>query len=199
MAVSQARFDRAYYERFYHRKKTRVLDRAAVARLGGFVCSYLRYLQLPVRRVLDVGCGIGLWAEVVAEHFPRARYHGVEYSAYLCERYGWEQGSVLDYRAARPFDFVVCQGVLPYLSKRDVVRAIENLSTLCQGALYLEAVTHEDWEGGVVDKRLTDRAMNFYPARLYRKALSDHFRPLGGGLWLSRRAATPVYALETLV
>jgi hypothetical protein len=194
--ASQERFDQAYYQRFYQSKQTRVIDQGDVNRLGGFVCSYLRYLQLPVSRVLDLGCGIGLWKSVVKRELGDASYQGVEYSEYLCERYGWEQGSVLDYASKRPFDFVICQGVLPYLSARDVRRAALNLAVLCRGALYLEAVTHEDWEAGIIDKRKTDRAMHFHPARLYRRALAPHFRALGGGLWLSRRAKVPVYELE---
>jgi SAM-dependent methyltransferase len=197
MAAHEDRFDRAYYERLYHDKTTRVLDRAQVDRLGDFACSYLRYLDAPVERVLDLGCGIGLWQQVIKRHYPRALYQGVEYSEYLCERYGFERGSVLDYSARQPFDFVICQGVLPYLEPRDVRKAIANLAELCRGVLYLEAVTREDWDDGIIDKRRTDRAMQFHPAALYRRALARHFRCLGGGLWLSARAKVPVYALET--
>ena len=81
-------FDAAYYERFYFDKKTSVVDPGHVERLGAFVCSYLQYLRVPVERVLDVGCGIGLWQGVVAKHFPAASYQGVEVSAYLCGRFG---------------------------------------------------------------------------------------------------------------
>ena len=197
MKARDDRFDRAYYERFYHNKNTRVLDRAQLDKLGDFVCSYLQYLDASVQRVLDLGCGIGLWQAVIARHFPRAAYHGVEYSAYLCERYGFEQGSVLDYEAREPFDFVICQGVLPYLGAGDVRKAVNNIAKVCRGVLYLEAVTREDWDEGIIDKRRTDRAMQFHPAALYRRALAKHFRCLGGGLWLSQRSPLPVYALET--
>jgi hypothetical protein len=37
---------------------------------GAFVCSYLQFLRVPVRRVLDVGCGIGLWRDLIARHYP---------------------------------------------------------------------------------------------------------------------------------
>ena len=88
-SASAALFDEAYYQRFYFDKKTSVVDPQHVERLGTFVCSYLKYLRVPVHRVLDMGCGIGLWKDIVAQHFPLASYQGVEFSPYLCERFGW--------------------------------------------------------------------------------------------------------------
>ena len=120
-------FDEAYYQRFYFDKKTSVVDPEHMERLGMFVCSYLKYLRVPVRRVLDVGCGIGLWKGIVERHFPGASYQGVEFSPYLCERFGWQQGSVVDYAASEPFDWVICQGVLPYLNPADLKAALHNL------------------------------------------------------------------------
>jgi predicted TPR repeat methyltransferase len=198
-SASESVFDEAYYQRFYFNKKTSVVDPEHVERLGTFVCSYLQYLRVPVRRVLDVGCGIGLWREVVAKHFPHASYHGVEYSEYLCGRFGWERGSVLDYRAKPPkdkFDLVICQGVLPYLSAVDAKIAMRNLGQLSQGALYVEAITREDWEQDIVDETITDPRMFQHPAKLYRTGLAEGFTELGGGVWLSRRAELPVFALE---
>jgi len=149
-----------------------------------------------VLRVLDMGCGIGLWRDVVATHYPQASYHGVEYSEYLCGRFGWERGSVLDYRAPAPFDLVICQGVLPYLSPADAKVAMHNLARLCSGALYVEAVAREDWERDIVDETLTDPRLFKHPAALYRRGLAEGFAELGGGLWLSRQAEVPVFALE---
>ena len=189
-------FDRAYYERFYGNPKTRVLDPEYFYKLGQFVCSYIGYLELPVKRVLDIGCGLGLWKELVEWYFPGAKYHGVEYGDYLCKRCGWERGSVVDYRSRRPFDFVICQSVLPYLDARSARRAIENLGALCRGVLYLEAVTSEDLEQDVVDVRRMDRTMILRSERWYRKCLRSHFIFLGGGVWLSRRAGVPMFALE---
>jgi 2-polyprenyl-3-methyl-5-hydroxy-6-metoxy-1,4-benzoquinol methylase len=60
-------FDEAYYQRFYFDPKTSVADPQHIERLGAFVCSYLQYLRVPVRRVLDVGCGIGLWRAIQAQ------------------------------------------------------------------------------------------------------------------------------------
>ena len=193
-------FDEAYYQRFYFDKKTSVVDQAHVARLGAFVCSYLQYVRVPVQRVLDVGCGIGLWRDAIQQHFPQASYHGVEYSEYLCQRYGWERGSVVDYQPAdgQPFDLVICQGVLPYLSPSDLKQALANLGRLSRGALYIEAVAKEDYERDIIDDELTDPRLYRHRAELYRRGLRAHSRELGGGLWLSRQAEVPLFALEHL-
>jgi SAM-dependent methyltransferase len=189
-------FDEAYYQRYYFDRRTKVADPGHVQRLGDFVCAYLRYLRLPVHRVLDVGCGIGLWRDLLAQHYPDAHYHGVELSDYLCGRYGWERGSVVDYPVRQRHDLVICQGVLPYLSPSDLKRALNNLGALCQGALYLEAVTREDYECDVIDEELTDPRLFRHRTEVYRRGLAPHFRQLGGGLWLSREAEVPLFALE---
>ncbi|GAB1386645.1 hypothetical protein MASR1M59_17930 [Melaminivora sp.] len=191
-------FDQAYYQRYYFDKKTSVADPQHLARLAAFVCSYLQYLRLPVARILDMGCGIGLWQPLLAQHMPMAQYQGVEFSPYLCARYGWQQGSVVDYAEAAPFDLVICQGVLPYLAPNELKAALANLGRLCQGALYLEAVTREDYEAGTIDEELTDPRLHRHRAALYRRALDADFLNLGGGLWLSRKAQLPLFALETL-
>lgn len=193
-----ATFDEAYYQRFYFDKKTSVVDPAHMDRLGAFVGAYLQYLRVPVRRVLDVGCGIGLWQGLIARHFPQASYQGVELSDYLCDRYGWQRGSVVDYTADAPFDLVICQGVLPYLSPPDLRRALANLGRLSQGALYVEAVSREDYERDVIDEQLTDARLFRHRTELYRRGLRAHSRELGGGLWLSRQAEVPLFALEHL-
>lgn len=189
-------FDQAYYQRFYFDRKTRVVDPAHAERLGAFVAAYLQYLRVPVQRVLDMGCGIGLWRDLIARHFPAASYHGVELSDYLCQRYGWERGSVVDYGASEPFDLVICQGVLPYLSPPDLRRALANLGRLSRGALYVEAVSREDYEQGVIDEELTDGRQFRHRVALYRRGLRQHMLELGGGLWLSRQAEVPLFALE---
>jgi predicted TPR repeat methyltransferase len=200
-SASDQWFDEAYYERFYFNKKTSVVDPEHVQRLGAFVCSYLQYLRVPVRRVLDVGCGIGLWRAPIAQFFPDAVYHGVEFSEYLCGRFGWERGSVVDYKAhdpAEPFDLVICQGVLPYLSAADLKLALHNLGPLSRGALYVEAVAREDYERDIIDDELTDPRLFRHRAELYRRGLREGFTELGGGLWLSRRAEVPLFALEAV-
>ena len=191
------RFDAAYYERFYRRAKTRVSDAKEIQKLGRFVCSYVDYLGLPVRRVLDAGCGLGRWRGVIAEHYPRARYTGIEVSAYLCKRYGWTQASIAEYRARGGFDLVICQGVLQYLDDREASAALENLARLCRGALYLEALTAEDWRDAC-DQRATDGAVHRRPASFDKKRLARQFHALGGGVFVKRDADIVLYRLEHL-
>jgi SAM-dependent methyltransferase len=72
-----------------------------------------------VRSILDAGCGVGFWRAAARELWPRARYHGLEISDYLCRRYGWTCASIVDYKPGRQFDLIVCQSVLQYLSDHD--------------------------------------------------------------------------------
>ncbi|MEN8195286.1 MAG: methyltransferase [Pseudomonadota bacterium] len=80
--------------------------------------------------VMDIGCGIGLWRHVIARHFPKARYHGVEVSEYLCDTYNWQFGSVVDFRPRRMFDFVICKDVVQYLPAREAATAGSRSSRL---------------------------------------------------------------------
>lgn len=193
--MASVRFDRRYYQRYYFDLKTRVHGPKELGRLGTFVCAYLKYLQQPVRTVLDVGCGIGLWRPVVQRHFPRAEYTGVEVSPYLCRKYGWQRGSVVDYRAGEPSDLVICQSVLQYLDAPAARRAIQNLARHCAGALYLEVPTPRDWIE-TCDQERTDDRMFLRSAAWYRRELRKYFTSCGGGLFLARDSPVILYTLE---
>lgn len=190
-------FDEAYYQRYYGNARTRVASPSDVARLGDFVCSYLKHLHQPVARVLDIGCGLGLWQDVLRHHYPKARYLGVEASEHACERYGWRKGSVVDFQARARFDLVICQGVLQYLSNRDAAAAVRNLDTLCRGALFLEVLTKDDWQTAC-DKRRTDGRVHLRSAAWYRRQLAPYFVNAGGGVFISRHASIVLYHLERL-
>lgn len=66
------KFDQAYYECFYSYPNLRARERREAERLGDFVCSDLAYLEQPVRRVLDLECGFGLWSDIITRHYPRS-------------------------------------------------------------------------------------------------------------------------------
>lgn len=183
-------FDAGFYERYYRDPQTRVASPEDARRLGRFVCAYAAYLGFHVRRVLDAGCGLGHMQDAVREFFPRARYVGLETSAYLCRRHGWTHGNVADYAPRAPFDLVICHDVLQYLPDREAPRALANLARLCRGALYFSVLTAEDWRRSA-DRARTDAAVRLRPATWYRRRLARGFRSLGGGL-LARRGYAPL-------
>jgi 2-polyprenyl-3-methyl-5-hydroxy-6-metoxy-1,4-benzoquinol methylase len=192
---SQDRFDAQYYRRFYRNPRTRATTPHSVRRQAAFIAAYLRHLELPVRRVLDIGCGLG-WMLAALEHeFPKASTTGVEYSEYVCLQHGWTQGSVTDYRSRTPFDLVVCNDVLPSLDNEACRAAIANLGRLCRGALYLGVLTAEDRKR--CDPARTDLDVHVRSAAWYRKQLAKRFVAVGGGLFLKQPLEVTVWALET--
>ena len=194
---SKHRFDEAYYRRFYGHPRLRAGDRKAAAALGDFVCAYLRYLGQPVRRVLDMGCGFGLWRDVIARHYPKARYSGVEHSEFLCEKLGWIHGSAVDFEARGAFDLVICTDVLQYLPDVEASAAIDNLARLCRGVLYFNLLTREDWEENC-DQAATNGDVHLRRASWYRRRLRRHFVPAGGGLFVRASSPLVLWELEKL-
>jgi SAM-dependent methyltransferase len=183
-------FDADFYQRYYVDPATRVASRKEALRLGRFVCAYTDYLGFRVRRVLDAGCGLGHFRAAVRRFFPRARYVGLETSAYLCRRYGWLQESVADHAPKQPFDLVFCHDVLQYLDDRTAASALSNLGRLSCGVLYFSVLTAGDWRRNA-DRARTDSGVHLRPAAWYRSRLLRHFRPVGGGL-LVRRGFDPL-------
>ena len=184
------RFDREYYRQFYLDPRTAVISRAEMRERAGLIAAYARHIGLPVRSILDAGCGIGLLRAPLRRAFPRAAWTGLEYSEYLCQRYGWTQGSLATFRA-EPFDLVVCYDVLQYLDDRTAVRALANLGRLCQGALYFSVLTAGDWRRNADRSRTDGDGVRLRPASWYKSRLARQFRPLGGGL-LARRGYDPL-------
>ena len=164
----------------------------ARARLIG---AYANHIGLPVRHMLDAGCGIGLLRAPLMRAFPRARYTGLEYSEYLCKRYGWTQGSLADF-AADPFDLVVCYDVLQYLDDRTAARAIANLGRLTRGVLYLSALTARDWRENC-DRTRTDRDVFLRDAGVVWRAAAQGLPPGGVGFWIRRGAPLTTWEMET--
>ena len=195
MSASSGRFDAAYYERFYADPQTCSVTDDEVARQVAFVGAYLKHMTLRVRRILDLGCGLGMMQAPLLRAFPAARYQGVEFSEYLCGELGWQQGSVVDYRSRTPFDLVVCHDVIQYLDDDDAQQAIDNLAALCRGALYLGVLTTEDWHENC-DPARTDEQVVLRRTSWYRERLARHFISAGGGVFVKSDAPVVMWSLE---
>ncbi len=189
-----ARFNRDYYRQFYFDGRSAVTSRAEMRARATLIAGYVQHIGCPVTRLLDAGCGIGLLRAPFKRLLPKAEYTGLEVSEYLCQRYGWTQGSLTDFRA-RPFDLVICYDVLQYLDDRLAARAIANLGRLCRGVLYITALTKHDWLENC-DQRRTDPDVHLRTGEWYRKRLLKSFRPVGAGLWIRRGAPLVTWEME---
>jgi 2-polyprenyl-3-methyl-5-hydroxy-6-metoxy-1,4-benzoquinol methylase len=190
-------FDHEYYKRFYFDPKTAVTNKKEMQDRARLIAAYALHTGLPTRRILDAGCGTGLLKPWLKRYLPRATYTGIEASAYLCQRFGWEQEQIETYKPAAPFDVVVCYDVLQYLDSGTAQRALANFGKLCRGVLYFTALTRVDWEHNC-DRSRTDSNVHLRSAQWYRSRLSRNFREAGCGFWLRRGAPFTVWDLESL-
>jgi len=189
------RFDATFYRRFYVDARTRVTTREEMARRAAAVAALLKYLELPVRSILDAGCGLGLMRAPMLRAFAAATYTGIEVSEHLCKRYGWTPASLASYRPQRRFDLILCYDVLQYLSDRDAARALANLGRLCRGALYFHAPTNEDWHA-TADRSVSDSDIHLRGADWYRSRLDRNFIHAGFGLHIRRGVPFAQWELE---
>ena len=195
------RFDRDYYARYYDDPRTQVASEESVGKLADLVVAYANALDLRIERAYDLGCGLGLWRDALAQRLPGLNYTGVEVSEYLVARHGWISGSVVDFDPLRHdlpprADLVICQGVLQYISEdRDAKRAIRNLAQRTGKLLYLEALTRTDWDERCAQE-YTDGDVVLRPLSWYRRHLSRHFVPLGMGLFMPQNNDRVFFQLE---
>jgi len=188
-------FDRAYYQRYYFNPRTAVTSKLEARNRARLIAAHADYIGLPVRRILDMGCGTGMLRAPLKKLLPRATYTGVETSEYLCQRYGWDQGLVQGYRSEKPFDLVVCYDVVQYLDPKTARRAVLNLARLCRGMLYFTALTRKDWYENC-DRSRTDSDVYLRTANWYRALLRRNFKDIGAGFWLRRGVPLTVWDLE---
>lgn len=189
------RFDARFYQRFYMNPRTRVTTQAEMARRAGMVAALVKQLELPVKRILDAGCGLGWLRAPLLEAFPDATYIGLEVSEHLCQEHGWVNESLADYRPRARFDLIICYDVMQYLSDRESVRAMANLARLSRGALYFHAPTQEDWRDNA-DRDTSDSNIALRGASWYRSRLARHFEHAGFGVHVRRGVPWGQWELE---
>src|SRR5580765_2198206 len=175
-------FDAKYYQRYYFDRRTAVASRAEMRARARLIAAMTAHAGLPVRRILEAGCGTGMLRGALRRLLPRAQYTGLETSEYLCERYGWQHGRIEQYRTRAPFDLVICYDVLQYLDDRAAARALANFGRLCRGVLYFSALTRHDLKHNA-DRRRTDANVHLRSAHWYQSRLRRQFREAGLGFW----------------
>jgi len=178
-------FDAAFYRRFYFDPRTKVTTRAETAARARTVAALVENLELPVRTILDAGCGLGWMRRPLLRAFPRAKYTGIEVSSHICERFGWSQASIASYRTRARFVLVSVDAGRQYPADAGAALAVANLGRLCRGALFLHVPTREDWRRNA-DQSCSDDDIHLRITDWYRKRLGRHFRHAGFGLYVRR-------------
>lgn len=196
-----ARYDEAYFDKWYRNPAHRVKSPAELARQVAFVLRAAEFvLGRPVRTVLDVGCGEGNWRAPLLAMRPRLVYTGVDPSAYAVQRYGARrglmQGSIdaLDSLPLRSsYDLVVCCGMLNYLAPDVLIRGLAQVATRTGGVAYLELFTRDDRIEGDTQWP-PPRAAVWYRERMHEAGLW----PIGMQMYVTTASRERVSALERL-
>ena len=144
------RYDRAYFDRWY--RERRIGSPADLARVVALAIAMTeQVLARPLRSVLDVGAGEGRWQPIVHRLRPRARYAGVDSSAWAIEKWGARRnlrlGSIdtLDQLGLDgPFDLVVASDILHYLATPVLKAGMTQIMAVLGGVAFLPTFTVQD-------------------------------------------------------
>lgn len=168
-AAVGSRYDQAYFDHWYRGQGFG--SRARLDRKVAFAVGSAEYLlERPLRSVLDVGCGEGVWQPAVHRLRPRARYVGIDPSSYAVNRFGrrrnlrlgglGELGQVVGL-AEGPFDLVVCVDVLGYVPDPEVRAGLAAIAARLGGIALIEVFTSEDEFDGDTDAYLRRSAKTY--------------------------------------
>ena len=191
-------FDRAYYEKFYLDDATQAVSTQEQERQVNLIYAHIEYLQIEIKSVLDLGCGLDQFITSLQKVMPNATITGVEISDYLCRHHGWRKGSVTDFGAqlADQYDLVICNDVLAYLNNANCAKSIKNLAKLTSQCLDLSVLTEEDLP--ICDELATDIRQHLRPSQWYKKRLAADFCSVGGGLFIRKPLSVPIWQLEQI-
>jgi SAM-dependent methyltransferase len=195
----RAHYDKAYFDKWYRHPRFRVKSARDMQRQLRFVLAATEYLlDRPVRRVLDAGCGEGNWRAVLKRLRPGARYYGVDSSDYAVRRFGKRRnirrGTFATLGALglpKPFDLVLCLGVLNYLPPPELRAGLRAVGNLLDGVAYLEVFTSADEATGDFTKEYARS-----PAWYRREIRRAGFVSLGMHCYLPKRLAWHAAELE---
>ena len=129
-------FDRNYYQRFYYDPRTAVTTRMEVKHRARMIAAHADYVGLPVRRILDAGCGTGYLSAKLRDR--GARVTGVDLAGRMVEIARSDHPGI-DFRvdsctelatlADGQFDLVIANYVL--MDMPDLGAAVRAFQALC--------------------------------------------------------------------
>jgi SAM-dependent methyltransferase len=194
-------YDRAYFEKWYRSGRDGVGSRTELARKVGMAVHLAEYyLARPLRNVLDVGCGEGVWRAPLKKLRPAVEYRGLDSSAYAVARYGRTRnigratfGQLDQLRFDARFDLIVCTDVLHYVAAHELRRGLSGFGDLLEGAAFLEVFTSRDNVCGD-RKGFIARAPAWYRTQFTDAGLL----PCGSHTYLGPRLMRSVAALECI-
>ena len=191
-------YDRAYFDRWYRARGTRVNSHAEVRRkVAVAIASAEYFLRRQIRTVLDVGCGEAAWLSHLQAFRPRIQYLGLDPSEYAVKRFGKERNIRLASFADLPeeklgvYDLVVCSDVMHYVPDAELRTGVRTLAEVTDGIAYFEVLTKEDDIVGDLQGFIKR------PAAFYRDLFAKNKMTFAGPyLWLSPAFKGAVAELE---
>ena len=192
-------YDRAYFDRWYRDRATRVNTHAEVRRKVQIALASAEYfIRRQVRTVVDVGCGEGAWLSHLRAMRPRVQYVGFDSSEYVVKRFGKQRNIHLASFADLPsldlgvYDLVICSDVMHYVPDAELRAGVRAIAEACDGVAYLEVLTKEDDITGDLDSFIRR------PAKFYRDLFTSvGMTSVGPYLWLSPAFQGAVAELES--
>lgn len=191
-------YDQAYFSRWYQpggRGSPAMLRR----KVAMAVATAEYYLERPIRSVIDIGCGEGVWRAPLLKLRPGLRYQGVDASEYAVRRYGRARnialarfGQLAELRFGAPADLLICSDVLHYVPDAELRRGLAGFGELCDGVAFIEVYTKDDHIVGDFEGFLP-RSAQWYRHRFNTAGL----RACGSHLYLSPHLREHGAALET--
>lgn len=192
-------YDQAYFDKWYRHPKHAVKSAADLKRKVAMVVALAEhYLGRPIRNVLDVGCGEGVWRAPLRALRPGVEYRGLDASEYVVQRYGRSRniglarfGQLAELRFDTRFDVIVCTDVLHYLKPAEIRAGLIGIGEMLEGLAFLEVFTNrDDLEGD--RQELTLRSPVWYLQAFREVGLL----PCGSQCYVGPRLERPVAALE---
>jgi SAM-dependent methyltransferase len=192
-------YDQAYFDKWYRDPDHAVSSPGTLKRKVAMVVAQAEfYLGRPIRNVLDVGCGEGVWRAPLRALRPDVHYRGLDSSEYAVRRFGRSRNiglarfsQLAELRFDTRFDVIVCSDVLHYLKPAEIRAGLIGIAEMLEGVAFLEVFTNrDDPDGDHQDLQL--RSPAWYLHAFHEVGLL----PCGSQCYLGPRLERHISALE---